>query len=158
MDPPLEMIFLGGKMQEIHRLVRDVAPTPATVLISGPSGTGKELVARVIHRMSPRKDRPFVAVHCAALAETLLESEIFGHERGAFTGAVATRKGRFELADGGTVFLDEIGEVPPRIQVKLLRVLQEREFERVGGTKPLSVACSPRGFQFCPTPQNFSFC
>ncbi|MEW6441401.1 MAG: sigma-54 dependent transcriptional regulator [bacterium] len=137
--PPMEMIFLGRKMKEIQRLVGEVAPTPASVLITGPSGTGKELVARVIHLLSPRRQRPFVAVHCAALAETLLESELFGHERGAFTGAVATRKGRFELADGGTVFLDEIGEIPPRIQVKLLRVLQERELERVGGSKPLQV-------------------
>jgi transcriptional regulator with GAF, ATPase, and Fis domain len=133
------MIFLGEKMQQVYQMVREVAPTPATILISGPSGTGKELVARMIHQLSPRKEKPFVAVHCAALAETLLESELFGHERGAFTGAVATRKGRFELADGGTMFLDEIGEIPPSIQVKLLRVLQEREFERVGGTKSLSV-------------------
>jgi len=120
-------------------LVKEVAPTPATVLISGPSGTGKELVARVIHQSSPRREKPFVAVHCAALAETLLESELFGHERGAFTGATTARKGRFELADGGTLFLDEIGELPSAVQVKLLRVLQEREFERVGGTKPVSV-------------------
>jgi DNA-binding NtrC family response regulator len=137
--PPLEMIFLGTKMQEVYRLVKEVAPTPATVLVTGPSGTGKDLVARVIHRLSPRRDEPFVPVNCSALADTLLESELFGHERGAFTGAVVTRKGRFEVADGGTVFLDEIGEVPPRIQVKLLRVLQEREFERVGGTKALAV-------------------
>ena len=137
--PPLEMIFLGEKMQQVHRLVKEVAPTPTSVLISGPSGTGKELVARVVHQFSPRKEKPFVAVHCAALAETLLESELFGHERGAFTGAVNPRKGRFELADGGTIFLDEIGDLPPAVQVKLLRVLQEREFERVGGTKTLSV-------------------
>lgn len=137
--PPLEMIFLGRGMEEIHRLVQDVAPTPATVLITGPSGTGKELVARVIHQLSPRQERPFVAVHCAALAESLLESELFGHERGAFTGAVAPRKGRFELSDGGTIFLDEIGDISLTVQVKLLRVLQERRFERVGGTKPLSV-------------------
>lgn len=137
--PPVEMIFLGEKMQQVYRMVQEVAPTPATVLISGPSGTGKELVARVIHQLSPRQKKPFVAVHCAALAETLLESELFGHERGAFTGAVSTRKGRFELADNGSVFLDEIGEIAPSIQVKLLRVLQEREFERVGGMKPISV-------------------
>jgi len=137
--PPLEMIFLGEKMQQVHRLVKEVAPTPTSVLISGASGTGKELVARVVHQFSPRKEKPFVAVHCAALAETLLESELFGHERGAFTGAVNPRKGRFELADGGTIFLDEIGDLPPAVQVKLLRVLQEREFERVGGTKTLSV-------------------
>ena len=137
--PPLEMIFLGEKMQKVQRLVKEVALTPASVLISGPSGTGKELVARVVHQLSPRKEKPFVAVHCAALAETLLESELFGHERGAFTGAVKARKGRFELADGGTIFLDEIGDLPPAVQVKLLRVLQEREFERVGGTKTLAV-------------------
>ncbi|HUX14815.1 MAG TPA: sigma-54 dependent transcriptional regulator [Candidatus Lokiarchaeia archaeon] len=133
--PPLDTIFLGGAMEEAYRLVREVAPTTATVLISGPSGTGKELVARVIHTLSPRRERPFVPVQCAALPETLLESELFGHERGAFTGAVAARKGRFELADGGTIFLDEIGEVSAGIQVKLLRVLQERSFERVGGAK-----------------------
>ena len=137
--PPVDMIFLGKKMQQIYRMVQEVAPTPATVLISGPSGTGKELVARVIHQLSPWQKKPFVAVHCAALAETLLETELFGHERGAFTGAVATRKGRFELADNGTLFLDEIGEVAPSVQVKLLRVLQEREFERVGGMKSISV-------------------
>jgi two-component system, NtrC family, response regulator AtoC len=137
--PPAEMIFLGEKMQKVFQLVKEVSPTTASVLISGPSGTGKELVARVIHQMSPRREKPFVGVHCAALAETLLESELFGHERGAFTGAVATRKGRFELADGGTIFLDEIAEIPPSIQVKLLRVVQERELERVGGTKTLPV-------------------
>jgi DNA-binding NtrC family response regulator len=137
--PPPAMIFLGNRMDPVRRLVEEVAPTPATVLITGPSGTGKELVARLIHRLSPRKDGPFVSVHCAALAETLLESELFGHERGAFTGATATRKGRFELAAGGTLFLDEIGDIALAIQVKLLRILQEREFERVGGTKPISV-------------------
>ncbi|MBN1380621.1 MAG: sigma-54-dependent Fis family transcriptional regulator [Deltaproteobacteria bacterium] len=137
--PPQEMIFLGEQMKKTQRLVEEVAPTTATVMITGPSGTGKELIARTIHQMSPRKYRPFVSVHCAALTETLLESELFGHERGAFTGAVATRKGRFEMADGGTLFLDEVGEIPPATQVKLLRVLQEREFERVGGTKKISV-------------------
>lgn len=137
--PPPEMIFLGNRMDSTRRLVEEVAPTPATVFITGSSGTGKELVARLIHQLSPRKDGPFVGVHCAALAETLLESELFGHERGAFTGATSTRKGRFELADGGTLFLDEIGDIAPSIQVKLLRILQEREFERVGGTKSLSV-------------------
>ena len=137
--PPMDMIFLGKEMQKVYRMVREVAPTPATVIISGPSGTGKELVARAIHQLSPRQQKPFVAVHCAALAETLLETELFGHERGAFTGAVAARKGRFELANNGTVFLDEIGEVAPSVQVKLLRVLQEREFERVGGMKSISV-------------------
>ncbi|MDY6990060.1 MAG: sigma-54 dependent transcriptional regulator [Thermodesulfobacteriota bacterium] len=137
--PPTGMIFLGEKMQAVQRMVHEVAPTSATVLISGPSGTGKELIARLLHEMSPRKEKPFVSVHCAALAETLLESELFGHERGAFTGATAMRKGRFELADGGTLFLDEIGEISPSVQVKLLRVLQEQEFERVGGVRPLTV-------------------
>jgi two-component system, NtrC family, response regulator AtoC len=137
--PPLEMIFLGKKMEEVRRLLQEVAPTPASVMITGPSGTGKELVARLIHQWSSRKSGPFIAVHCAALAETLLESELFGHERGAFTGAVSSRKGRFELAEGGTIFLDEVGEIPPSVQVKLLRVLQEREFERVGGTRSISV-------------------
>jgi DNA-binding NtrC family response regulator len=137
--PPLETIFLGKAMDDVRRLVREVAATPATVLVTGPSGTGKELVARVIHQVSPRQEKPFVAVHCGALAETLLESELFGHERGAFTGAVAARKGRFELSDGGTVFLDEIGDISPTVQMKLLRVLQERRFDRVGGTRPVSV-------------------
>ncbi len=137
--PPPDMIFLGKRMEEVRRLVRDVAPTPSSVLITGPSGTGKELVARTIHRMSPRASDAFVAVHCAALPEALLESELFGHERGAFTGAVSRKKGRFELADGGTVFLDEIAEIPPSVQVKLLRVIQEREFERIGGTRTIPV-------------------
>ena len=133
------MIFLGEKMTKVRQLVQDVSPTSASVLITGPSGTGKELVARVIHQLSLRKEKPFIPVHCAALTESLLESELFGHERGAFTGASSTRKGRFELADGGTIFLDEIGEIPPSVQVKLLRVLQEREFERVGGTRAITV-------------------
>ncbi|MDD5761081.1 MAG: sigma-54 dependent transcriptional regulator [bacterium] len=137
--PPVEMIFLGERMAEVHRLVREVAPTTATVLVTGQSGTGKELVARVLHILSPRKEKPFVAIHCSALAETLLESELFGHERGAFTGAAETRKGRFELGDDGTIFLDEIGDISPVVQVKLLRVLQERCFERVGGTRSIAV-------------------
>jgi DNA-binding NtrC family response regulator len=137
--PPLELIFLGAAMEQMQPLVRDVAPTTATVLLSGASGTGKEVIARVIHAWSPRRDKPFVAVNCAALAESLLESELFGHERGAFTGAVAARKGRFELAEGGTLFLDEIGEIAPSVQVKLLRVLQERVVERVGAARPLPV-------------------
>ncbi len=137
--PAAETIFLGEKMEQVRKLVSDVAPTATTVLVTGQSGTGKELIARVIHDLSPRRKEPFVAVHCAALAENLLESELFGHERGAFTGAVAARKGRFELADGGTIFLDEIGEISATVQVKLLRVLQEKEFERVGGMRPLSV-------------------
>jgi DNA-binding NtrC family response regulator len=137
--PSASTIFLGAKMEQARKLVNDVAPTTTTVLVTGQSGTGKELVARVIHDLSPRREGPFVAVHCAALAENLLESELFGHERGAFTGAVAARKGRFELADRGTIFLDEIGEVSPAVQVKLLRVLQERTFERVGGPRSVSV-------------------
>jgi DNA-binding NtrC family response regulator len=137
--PPMEMIFLGDKMQKVYEMVRSVATTTATLLISGPSGTGKELVARVVHQLSPRREKPLVAIHCAALVDTLLESELFGHEKGAFTGAVSVRKGRFEVADGGTIFLDEVGEISPAMQVKLLRVLQERVFERVGGTTPKSV-------------------
>ncbi len=126
-------------MQEIFHLVRTVAETDATVLIHGESGTGKELIARAIHYNSRRKDRPFVTVSCSALPETLLESELFGHEKGAFTGAIRQRIGRFEMADGGTVFLDEIGEMSMPVQIKLLRVLQEREFERVGGNQPVKV-------------------
>jgi Nif-specific regulatory protein len=116
-----------------------VSKSSTSVLILGETGTGKELVAQAIHYNSDRADRPFVKVHCAALPETIIESELFGHVKGAFTGAVADRKGRFELAHGGTLFLDEIGEIPPTIQIKLLRVLQEREFERVGGTKTIKV-------------------
>ncbi len=126
-------------MEDVFETIRKVAPATTTVLIEGESGTGKELVAKSIHFNSPRRDKPFIAVNCSALAETLLESELFGHEKGAFTGAVARRKGRFELADGGTLFLDEIGELSQNLQVKLLRVLQERVFERVGGVKPISV-------------------
>jgi two-component system NtrC family response regulator len=125
-------------MQEVFETIRKVAPSNATVLVEGESGTGKELVAKSIHFNSLRRDKPFVAVSCSALAETLLESELFGHEKGAFTGAVMTKKGRFELADGGTLFLDEIGELSQNLQVKLLRVLQEKMFERVGGIKPIS--------------------
>lgn len=126
-------------MQDVFEIIKKIAPASATVLIDGENGTGKELVAKSIHFNGPRRDKPFVAVNCSALAETLLESELFGHEKGAFTGAVATKKGRFELADGGTLFLDEIGELSPNLQVKLLRVLQEKTFERVGGTKSISV-------------------
>jgi two-component system NtrC family response regulator len=126
-------------MLKVYDMIEKVAPSRASVLITGPSGTGKELIAKAIHYGSPRKDRPFVSINCGALAETLLESELFGHERGAFTGAVAMKKGRFELADGGTLFLDEVGEMPAALQVKLLRVLQEMEFERVGGTKTIKV-------------------
>ena len=125
-------------MQEVFETIRKVAPSNATVLVEGASGTGKELVAKSIHFNSLRRDKPFIAVSCSALAETLLESELFGHEKGAFTGAVTTKKGRFELADGGTLFLDEIGELSQNLQIKLLRVLQEKVFERVGGVKPIS--------------------
>ncbi|MCP3103553.1 sigma-54 dependent transcriptional regulator [Myxococcus sp. K15C18031901] len=126
-------------MQKLLSQTRRAAQSDATVLVRGESGTGKELVARMLHQQSPRKDGPFVVVHCAALAETLLESELFGHERGAFTGAVKRKLGRFELADGGTLFLDEIGEIPPSVQTKLLRVLQEKEIQRVGGEETLKV-------------------
>jgi DNA-binding NtrC family response regulator len=129
----------SGAMQEVLSVVRRVAPSDATVLIRGESGTGKELIAKAIHYASPRAARALVKVNCAALAESLLETELFGHEKGAFTGAVAARKGRFELADGGSLFLDEIGDLPPHLQVKLLRVLQEREFERVGSSRPVKV-------------------
>ncbi|MGE0084425.1 MAG: sigma-54-dependent transcriptional regulator [Desulfococcaceae bacterium] len=126
-------------MQDVFGIIRKVAPTNATVLIEGENGTGKELVAKSIHYNSPRRDAPFIAVNCAALSESLLESELFGHEKGAFTGAASMKKGRFELSDRGTLFLDEIGELSPNLQVKLLRVLQERVFERVGGTRQVSV-------------------
>lgn len=129
----------SARMQEVFAEVHQAAPGRATVLLRGESGTGKEVIARAIHQLSPRKNGPFVRVNCAALSETLLESELFGHEKGAFTGAVSERKGRFELADGGTLFLDEIGEISPTFQTKLLRVLQEREFERVGGARSIKV-------------------
>lgn len=134
-----DIITKNPKMQEILELVRSVAKTASTVLIEGESGTGKELVARAIHLCSPRRKNPFVAVSCAALPETLLESELFGHEKGAFTGAISSKKGRFELADQGTIFLDEIAEVSLKMQVKLLRVLEEKEFSRIGGTRPIKV-------------------
>ena len=133
------MIGKSKPMLEIYQLIGKVAQSSASVLITGPSGTGKELIANAIHYNSPRKDRPFISVNCGALTETLLESELFGHEKGAFTGAMSMKKGRFELADGGTLFLDEVSEMSPRLQVKLLRVLQEMEFERVGGTKTIQV-------------------
>ena len=133
------IIGASPAMQEVFETIRQAAPTRATVLIQGESGTGKELVARALHQCSPRRDGPFVPVHCAALAPTLLESELFGHEKGAFTGATERRRGRFELADGGTLFLDEIGEIDPALQVKILRVLEERKFERVGGTETIHV-------------------
>jgi Nif-specific regulatory protein len=127
------------RMREIWRLVSRVAPSDSTVLIRGESGTGKEVAARAIHRKSRRASRPFVAINCATLSETLLESELFGHEKGAFTGAVMRKTGKFEVADTGTLFLDEVGEIPPPLQAKLLRVLQEREFDRLGGTRPIQV-------------------
>jgi transcriptional regulator with GAF, ATPase, and Fis domain len=129
----------GARMKEIFQFLARVAPTESTVLIEGESGTGKELAAKALHRNSHRGNKPFVAINCAAIPETLLESDLFGHERGAFTGAAVQKKGRLEVADGGVVFLDEIGELAPALQVKLLRVLQEREFERVGGTHTIKV-------------------
>jgi DNA-binding NtrC family response regulator len=138
-DPRDLIIGRSAPMQEVYKLIGRVAAADATVLITGESGTGKELVAQVLARNSPRHDAPFVAVNCAALSETLLESELFGHEKGSFTGAMAQRKGRFEQANKGTLFLDEIGEISPTTQKKLLRVLQERTFERVGGNTSLKV-------------------
>ncbi|MFP4382904.1 MAG: sigma-54-dependent transcriptional regulator [Spirochaetia bacterium] len=126
-------------MKKIFDVVNQVAPTKASVLITGESGVGKELVADALHRLSNRKDKPFIKVHCAALSENLLESELFGHERGAFTGALNRKRGRFELAHNGSIFLDEIGEIDQSIQIKILRVLQEKEFERVGGEQTLKV-------------------
>jgi len=134
-----DLVSKSPRMAEIFELVREVASQRSTVLVQGESGTGKELVARAIHFSGDRGERPFVAVSCAALAETLLESELFGHEKGSFTGAVAQKKGKFELADGGTLFLDEIGDISPKLQVDLLRVLQERRFFRVGGTTEIAV-------------------
>lgn len=136
---PDNIIGRSNSMQKVYDLVGQVAPSAATVLVRGESGTGKELVAHAIHASSPRAGRPFIKVNCAALPETILESELFGHEKGSFTGAVNQRRGRFELADGGTIFLDEIGDFPPTAQIRLLRVLQEREFERVGGAEPIKV-------------------
>jgi DNA-binding NtrC family response regulator len=129
----------SGPMNRIFQMIRQVAPTRASVLVQGETGTGKELVARAIHYNSPRRAKQFVAVNCGALSQSLLESELFGHEKGSFTGAIRQRAGRFEAADKGTIFLDEIGETSPEFQVKLLRVLQEQEFERVGGGKPIKV-------------------
>jgi len=133
------IIGKSKEMRDVFETIRKVAPSVATVLIEGESGTGKELVAKSIHFNSPRRDRPFIAVNCSAFAESLLESELFGHEKGAFTGAAAMKKGRFELADSGTLFLDEIGELSQNLQVKFLRVFQDKIFERVGGVKPISV-------------------
>jgi DNA-binding NtrC family response regulator len=134
-----DIISKNAKMIEIFDLVRDIASLRSTVLIQGESGTGKELVARAIHYSGSRSSAPFIAVSCAALAETLLESELFGHEKGSFTGAVERKRGKFEIADGGTILLDEIGDISPKLQVDLLRVLQERKFFRVGGNEEISV-------------------
>ncbi|MCX4240309.1 sigma-54-dependent transcriptional regulator [Paraliomyxa miuraensis] len=140
-DPSQEVGMIGDspQMQKVREIVRTAAASPTTVLIAGESGTGKELVARALHVGSPRREAPFIRVNCAAIPAGLTESELFGHERGAFTGAVSSRQGRFELADGGTLFLDEVSEIPLEIQVKLLRAIQESEFERVGGTKTVHV-------------------
>ena len=135
------MIGTSAVMEEVYELTRRVAKTSATVLLTGETGTGKELVARALHRLSPRATGPFVRVNCGALSESLLESELFGHVKGAFTSAVENRTGRFEAAHGGTIFLDEINSVSYKLQVKLLRVLQEHEFERVGDTKTIRVDC-----------------
>jgi len=134
-----EIVGTSPAILEVLRLVKQIAPTSATVLVQGESGTGKELVARALHRLSPRREKPFVTVNCAALPETLLESELFGHEKGAFTGAVGRRAGRFELADGGTLLLDEVGDLSPLAQAKVLRVLQEGEFEPVGSARTAKV-------------------
>lgn len=139
-------------MQQIYTIIEQAAPTNATILITGGSGTGKELAARAIHSSSSRKDKPFVSINCAAIPEGLMESELFGHERGAFTGANQTRKGKFELADNGTLLLDELGDLPSSLQAKLLRVLQESQFERVGGNKSINVdvrilACTSKNLQ-----------
>jgi DNA-binding NtrC family response regulator len=127
------------KMNKVFEVVEMVAPTKTTILIQGPSGTGKELIARAIHLCSPRRDKPFIKTNCAAIPDGLMESELFGHEKGAFTGAIRRTKGRFELADGGTLFLDEISEIKQNLQAKLLRVLQEKEFEKVGNPEPVQV-------------------
>ena len=134
-----DMVGRSPRMRDIYQFIKRVAPSDSTVLICGESGTGKELAARAIHNNSPRKTQPFIALNCAALSETLLESELFGHEKGAFTSAVAQKKGFLEVSEGGTIFLDEIGELSPILQAKLLRVLQEREFMRVGGTRPIKI-------------------
>jgi DNA-binding NtrC family response regulator len=136
---PADIVAESAQMREVLRLAQQVAPQPTSVLLTGESGTGKEVVARYIHRCSPRAEEAFVAVNCAALTESLLESELFGHEKGAFTGATQARQGRFELAHGGTLFLDEIGEMSFDLQSKLLRALQEQSFERVGGTRTITV-------------------
>ena len=134
-----EIVGESSSLRAVLKQVETVAPTDSTVLIQGETGTGKELIARAIHNLSPRRERTFVKVNCAAIPTGLLESELFGHERGAFTGAIAQRIGRFELANGGTIFLDEVGDIPLELQPKLLRVLQEQEFERLGSTHTIHV-------------------
>jgi len=158
--PPAEIIFAGQSIQAAHTLVHNVAPTMANVLITGESGTGKELVARAIHLLSLRSRAAFIALNCAAIPENLLESELFGHEKGAFTGAAQTRQGKFELAGGGTIFLDEIGDMPLTLQAKLLRVLQERVFERVGGSREIKadvrvIAATNRNLEECVARKSF---
>ncbi|MBW2638009.1 MAG: sigma 54-interacting transcriptional regulator, partial [Deltaproteobacteria bacterium] len=136
---PSNIIGKSKGIQEVYQLIAQVSKSTATVLIRGESGTGKELIANAIHFNSLRASKPLIKVNCAALPETVLESELFGHEKGAFTGATSMRKGRFELSQGGTIFLDEVGDLPPMVQIRLLRVLQEREFERVGGTQTMKI-------------------
>src|ERR1700761_4967877 len=139
-EPPLpEIVGNAPAMQDVYRLVRLAAPKSAHVLLVGETGTGKEVIARAVHKLSKRSDGPFIRVNCGALHENLLESELFGHVKGAFTGAVENKIGRFEAAHGGTIFLDEINSTSPKLQVKLLRVLQEREFERLGESKTIRV-------------------
>ena len=155
-----DMIGRGARMRQVYQFIERVAPSDTTVLILGESGTGKELASRAIHLNSPRKSRPFVALNCAALTETLLESELFGHERGAFTSAVSQKKGLLEVAEGGTVFLDEVAELPPTLQAKLLRVLQEREFVRLGGTSSIKlnvrfIAATNKDLQKAVTDEKF---
>ena len=133
------IIGKSAEMKQVFEMVRQVAPSRSSVLITGESGSGKEMIAEALHYNSPRKDKPFIKVHCAALSETLLESELFGHEKGAFTGAIMRKRGRFELAHMGTLFLDEIGEINQNVQIKLLRVLEDKKFERVGGEETIEV-------------------
>jgi Nif-specific regulatory protein len=154
------MVGGSARMREVYQFIERVAPTDSTVLICGESGTGKELAACAIHNNSPRKNQPYVALNCAALTETLLESELFGHEKGAFTSAFSQKKGFLEVAEGGTIFLDEIGELSLVLQAKLLRVLQEREFVRVGGTRPIKInvrflAATNKDLQKCVREEKF---
>jgi two-component system response regulator AtoC len=134
-----QMVGESPRMRDLYRIIEKVAPTDSTVLITGESGTGKELASQAIHQNSSRAEKPFITINCATLSEALLASELFGHENGAFTGAISLKRGKFEVADGGTIFLDEVGELAVDVQAQLLRVLQEREIVRVGGTKPLKV-------------------